>query len=70
MKAKDGSSVPVVTTKFLFGVCVCTSDIDVGTSDFSIVLGILHACGHAQVRSHLSPGLDCLKVTEKNVMPK
>ena len=29
-----------VTTKFLFGMCDCTVDSDVGTGDFSLVLGI------------------------------
>ena len=25
-----------------------------------IMLGILHLCGHAHVRSHVSPGMDCV----------
>jgi len=40
--------VAVATTKFLFGTCDCTVDSDVGTGDFSLVLGILH----------VSPGID------------
>ena len=27
-------------------------------SDVSLVLGVLHVCGHADVRSHVSPGMD------------
>ena len=53
------TSVAVATTKFLFGMCDCTVDSDVGTGDFSLVPGILHVCGHAHVRSHVSLGLDC-----------
>ena len=33
-------------------------DSDVGTGDFSLVVGILHVCGHAHVQSHVSPGMD------------
>ena len=33
---------------------------DIGTGDFSPVLGILHVCRHAHVRSHVSPGMECL----------
>ena len=53
-------SVAVETAKFLFGISDCTVNNDVGTGDFSLVLGILHACGHAHVRSHVSPGMDWL----------
>ena len=43
------TGVAVATTKFLFGMCDCTVDIDVGTGDFSLVLGILHVCAHVHV---------------------
>ena len=36
-----------------------TVDIDVGTGDLLLVLQLLHLCGHAQVQSHVSPGMDC-----------
>ena len=45
---------------FLFGMCDSTVDSDVGTGDFSLMLEILHVCGHAQVRSHVSHSMDCL----------
>ena len=48
------------TTKFLFGMCDCTVDSDVGTGNFSLVLGILHVYGHAHVRLHVSLGMGCL----------
>ena len=51
--------VAVATMKFLFGICDCTVDTDIGTGDFSLVLGILYVCGHVHVRSHVSPGMDC-----------
>ena len=51
------SSVAVATNKFKFDVCNCTVGNDVGTGDFSLVLGVLHVCGHAHVRSHVSPGM-------------
>ena len=47
------------TTKVLLGLCDFTVDSDVGMRDFSLVLRILHACGHAHVRLHISPGMDC-----------
>ena len=31
-------SVAAVTTKFLFGMCDCTADSDVGTGEFSLLL--------------------------------
>ena len=40
---------------FLFGMCDCVFD-------FSHVLGTLHMYEHVQVRSHVSPGMDCLHV--------
>ena len=60
MKAKvKVNSAAFATTKFLFGMCNCTVDIDVGTGDFSLLLGILHVSGHAHVRSYMSPCMDC-----------
>ena len=52
------TSVADVTTKLLFGICDSMVDSDVGTGDFSLVLRILLECGHAYVRSHVSPGMD------------
>ena len=52
-------SVAVEATKFLSGMCDYAVDSDVGTDDFSLVLGILHVCGHAHVRSHVSPDTNC-----------
>ena len=52
------SSVAVVTAKFLFGICDCTVKSDVGSGDFSLMLGILHVWEHAHVRSHVSQDLD------------
>ena len=52
------TSVAVATTKFLLGMCDCTTDSDAGTGHFSLALAILHMCGHAYVRSHVSPGMD------------
>jgi len=40
-------------------MCDCMVDSDAGKGDLSFELGILHVCGHAHVRSHLSPGMDC-----------
>ena len=53
------TSVAVATTRFLFGMCNCTLDNDVGTNDISHVLVILHICGLAHVRSHVSTDMDC-----------
>jgi len=53
------TSVAVLTTKLLFGIYDCTVDNDVDTGDFSFMPGILHICSHAQVRLHVSPGMDC-----------
>ena len=50
------TSVAIVTKKFIFGMCTCTVDSEASTGDFSLVLGTLNVCGHAHVRSHLSPG--------------
>ena len=53
------TSVAVATTKFLFGMCDCAVDHDVGTGNFSIVKGLLHVCRHAHVRSHVLPVMYC-----------
>ena len=55
------TSVAVATTKFLFAICDCTIDNDVSTGDFSLVLGTLYVCEHVHVRSHGSPGMDCIR---------
>ena len=52
------TGVAVAIMKFLIGICNCTVDSDVGTGSFSLVLGILHVCGQAHMRSHVSPGID------------
>ena len=52
------SSVAVATKKSLFGMCDYTVDCDVDTGDFSLVLVIVYVCGHAHVRSHVSPDMD------------
>ena len=52
------TSVAVATTKFPFGMCDRMVDKDAGTHHFSLVRGILHVCGHANVRSHESLGMD------------
>ena len=54
------TSIAVATTKSLFGMCDCTVDSDVGTGAVSLVLGISYVCGHADVRSYVSPGVDLL----------
>ena len=51
-------SVAVAITKLLFDTHNCRVDSDVGTGDFSFVLGILHVCGHAHAPSHMAPGMD------------
>ena len=51
-------SVALETTKFLFGICDCTVDSDVGRSDTLLGLGILQACERACVRSRVIPGMD------------
>ena len=53
------TSAAGATLKFLFGMCDCTVDSDVGNGDFSLVLGILHVYGHAHVRSYVPPDMDC-----------
>ena len=52
------TSVAAVTTKFIFGICEFRFESDVSTGDFSLVRGDLHVCGHVQLRSHLSLGID------------
>ena len=48
------TSIAVPTTKFLFGMCNCTVDSDVGIGSFSLLLGILHMCGHMHLQSQVS----------------
>ena len=53
------TNVAVATMNFLFGMCFGTFESDIGTWDFSLMLGILPLCGHSCVRSHVSPVTDC-----------
>ena len=46
------SRVAVATNEFKFDVCNCTVGNDVGTGDFSLVLGVLHVCAIARVCGH------------------
>ena len=39
-------------------MCDCMVDSDGSRSNLSLVLGILHVCGHVYVRAHVSPGKD------------
>ena len=50
------TSAAVVTAKFLFDMCDCMVDIDIGIGDFSLLLGILHMCTHIHMQSHVSQG--------------
>ena len=50
------TSIAVVTMKFLFGMCDCTVDVDVGMGDFSLLLWILHVCGHMHESLGMDPG--------------
>ena len=43
------TSVAVATTQFLFGMCDCIVDSNVGVGDCLLMLGILHMCGHMQM---------------------
>ena len=52
------ASVAVAAMKFLFGMYDCTVDSDAGKVDFWLVLEILHGCGPAHVRSHVSQNMD------------
>ena len=54
------TSVAVASTKLLFGMCDCTVDSSVGKGYFSLMLRILHVYGQVNVRSYVSPGVDCL----------
>ena len=45
--------------------CDCTVDSDVGNCELSRMLGILHVCGHSNVRSYVSPGMDWLNVSSR-----
>ena len=58
MKRWQSLGIVVATTKFLFGICDCTVDLAAGKGDFSLVLEILHVCGHAHIRSHVSQGVN------------
>ena len=51
-------SLAVARKKFLFG-CANARLSDVGTSNFSFMLGILHVYRHAHVQSHVSPDMGC-----------
>ena len=51
------SNVADITMKSLFGMCDCTVDSAAEKGDFSIVPEILHVCGNAYVRSHVSLGM-------------
>ena len=51
------TSVAVATKNCLFGTSDCTVN-NVGTGDLSLVRGILHVCGHAYTRPHVSPDMD------------
>ena len=48
------SSFAVATTKFLFGMCDCMVDSDVGIGDFLFMLGILHMCRQVYMQLHKS----------------
>ena len=39
--------------------CRCDNKFPIGTGDFSLILGILHMYGHAQVCSHVFLDMDC-----------
>ena len=55
------TSAAVETTNILFSMCNCTVDSEVSMGDFSLVLEILHLCGHVHVQWHLSLSVDCRK---------
>ena len=57
MKAKSDKSL-VLQLRQHSSYLACAVNNDVGTGDFSLVLGILHVCGQAHVRSHVSPGME------------
>ena len=44
------TSIAVVTTMFLFGMCNCMVDSDVGKGDLLPMLGILHICQQMHMR--------------------
>ena len=48
----------VVTAELLFGMCNCTVESDVGSCDFSLVLGIPHVCVDAHMKSHMCQDMD------------
>ena len=45
-------------------MCNCTVDSAAGTGAFSLVLEILHLCGHAHVQSYVSQGMGYIKCSE------
>ena len=61
------TNVAVATTNFQFGMCNCTVDSDVSTGGFPLVLEILHVPGHAHVRSHVSPSMECKSLSQDYV---
>ena len=64
------TSVAVATTKFLFGMCDCTVDKDVGKGGFLLMLETLHLCEHSYMLSHMSPGMDCpIQLSQKTLTP-
>ena len=48
------TSVTVVTTKSLFGMCDCMVDSDVGEGSSSLMLGILYLCRNMIFVAHVS----------------
>ena len=60
VKCLINESFTVESTKFLFCLCDCTVDSNVGKGEFLLMPGILHVCRLAHVRSHMSPSMDCL----------
>ena len=53
------STVAVAIMKFLFGMCDCRIDSDVGMGGFLHVMGILHVCGFVHMQLNVSPDIDC-----------
>ena len=55
------TSVAVMTTKVLFGMCEFMVDINVGKGNILLMQGILHRCGHMHMQLHVTQGMDCCK---------
>ena len=53
--SRFGMSHPYTLLSFV-PACNCIFDSGVSKGDLLLVLETLHVCGHAQVRSHVSPG--------------